>query len=149
MFANVEPEIRGAFISAAWAPTAFMLLKRGVLTKMIEAYPDLAYLGRRDRTTGESPVRYDLFQPMRDSEGYMIEEDLSFCARWRAIGGEIWLDGQGLLSHSMRVTKQCTTPLGEELISRVYGPQTPGPPPCTAGMYCGSDGPKDNQAAGI
>jgi hypothetical protein len=119
LFADQEPEIRGAFISAAWAPTAFLLLKRSVITTMIEAYPDLAYFGRPNAETGEKPVRYDLFQPMRNPAGFMLEEDLSFCARWRAIGGRIWLDGEGILTHSIRSLKYCTTPPGPELLKHV------------------------------
>ena len=32
--------------------------------------------------------------------GIYLSEDYAFCRRWRDLGGEIWLDAQGSLTHS-------------------------------------------------
>jgi hypothetical protein len=38
---------------------------------------------------------------MIDQEtGVYLSEDYAFCKRWRALGGEIWLDLQSKLNHS-------------------------------------------------
>ncbi len=31
---------------------------------------------------------------------HYLSEDYTFCRRWRALGGEIWLDTQGALVHT-------------------------------------------------
>jgi hypothetical protein len=78
-----------------------------------------------------------LFQPIRKPDGHTIEEDLSFCAWWRAIGGEIWLDGKGLMSHSARETRKTTRTPYEMLMQdrlkwqserRGHGPSAGSPP---------------------
>lgn len=104
------PEVRDGFISVQWVGAGFMLLKRGTVEKMRSQYQDLRYLGRPNATTGVRRVHYNLFEPMRDTNGGMLEEDLSFCVRWRNMGGTIWADGDGRLSHSMRVLKTCAEP---------------------------------------
>jgi hypothetical protein len=44
---------------------------------------------------------YALFDCMIDPEtGVYLSEDYAFCRRWRAIGGEIWLDLESKLTHT-------------------------------------------------
>jgi hypothetical protein len=41
-----------------------------------------------------------LFDCVIDREtGHYLSEDYTFCQRWRAIGGRIWLDPTGMLVH--------------------------------------------------
>lgn len=78
---------------------AFVMLKRSVIERMIEAYPELRY------NTNER-AQYALFLDMidkRDGEfGERLSEDFSFCRRWRDIGGEIWVDPNANLTHAGR-----------------------------------------------
>ena len=47
-----------------------------------------------------SPHRFALFDTMIDAlTGEYLSEDYAFCKRWRAIGGEIWVDLQSKLTH--------------------------------------------------
>jgi hypothetical protein len=78
---------------------AFVLLKASVIEKMCEAYPELRY------NAGENN-EYALFLDMIDKDdgefGERLSEDLSFCRRWRAIGGQIWLDPRSSIVHAGR-----------------------------------------------
>jgi hypothetical protein len=81
---------------------AFVLLERGVVDKMCAAYPGLRY-----NTKGEP--EYALFFDMIDKSdtekgefGERLSEDFAFCRRWRAIGGEIWVDPRASLTHAGR-----------------------------------------------
>jgi hypothetical protein len=40
-----------------------------------------------------------LFNCFVDETGNYLSEDFSFCRRWTAIGGEIWIDLQSRLTH--------------------------------------------------
>lgn len=81
---------------------AFVMLTMGAIEKMCAAYPELRY------NAGDN-IEYGLFVDMIDKTdtsngpyGERLSEDLSFCRRWRAIGGEIWLDAQTALIHAGR-----------------------------------------------
>jgi hypothetical protein len=88
------------FLRAEYGATGFMLIARGVLARMAEAYPALRYGG--DHTMrpggGATRARYAFFDTMI-SDGQSLPEDYSFCKRWRQIGGEIWIDLESRLAH--------------------------------------------------
>jgi hypothetical protein len=93
---------RGRFASAIYCGTGFMLIKRRVIERMIEAYPSTAYQSHHFHWAGlESQRSYALFDCIidPDSKEY-LSEDFGFCHRWRAIGGKIWLDIEGVLAHT-------------------------------------------------
>jgi hypothetical protein len=95
------------FAPAVYAPTGFMLIKRGVFERMKTAYPELKF--RRSHFRAERANREDLpesdnqyafFDCMIDPEtGVYLSEDYTFCNRWRRIGGEIWVDMKSRLTH--------------------------------------------------
>ena len=89
------------FGTAEFAGTGFMLIKRGALEKMIGAYPHLKYEAAHDRAQpNRSENQYAFFDGMIDPEsGHYLSEDYTFCRRWRAIGGEVWLDTRSKLMH--------------------------------------------------
>jgi hypothetical protein len=81
---------------------AFVMLKVEAIRRMCAAYPELRY------NAGEHE-EYALFLDMIDKTdtgpgpyGERLPEDFSFCRRWRAIGGEIWLDHQSAIIHAGR-----------------------------------------------
>ncbi|NHO31209.1 hypothetical protein [Acetobacter fallax] len=97
----------GALVKAAYAGTGFMLISRNAVSQMIQAYPETRY-SRIDAPVGQdesAPVAeteaYALFDCMIDPETKTyLSEDFAFCRRWRAIGGEVWLDPSLVLTHT-------------------------------------------------
>lgn len=67
--------------------TGFMLIKREVILKMQDNYPELKYkIGRRE--IGLECYGYALFDCIIYKEEY-LSEDYVFCKRWTDIGGKI------------------------------------------------------------
>ncbi len=92
----------GDFITARHAGTGFMLLRRDALERMVQAYPETRYRGIDAYQPGaaEGTPCHALFDCMISPEsGQYISEDWTFCHRWRAIGGKVWLDTRGSLTH--------------------------------------------------
>lgn len=90
------------FVTAEYAGTGFMMLRRAALARMMAAYPELHFTAAHDRATQDpSPYQFALFDCMIEPETrHYLSEDYTFCRRWRAQGGEIWLDTQGALIHT-------------------------------------------------
>ena len=97
-----ELERRGPFATGVYCATGFMMMKRRVVERLIEAYPQCAYGSDHVYVAGKSPMQYyALFECMVDpvTREY-LSEDFGFCRLWRAIGGKIWLDVEGALTHT-------------------------------------------------
>lgn len=96
-----EREERDGFVTAEYAGTGFMLIKRDALERMQAAYPETRYSAAHDRATpNESQNLYALFDCLIAPEtGEYLSEDYTFCRRWRALGGEVWLDTRSELIH--------------------------------------------------
>lgn len=80
--------------------TGFMMIKRKAIDKMIQAYPELKY--NNDLNTGPElqDFFYAFFDTMLDpKDKRYLSEDYTFCRRWQAIGGDIWLDPSISLNH--------------------------------------------------
>jgi hypothetical protein len=94
---------REGFATAIYAGTGFMLIARSAVARMIGAYPQTRYaaIHAYPLPAQPPPARHALFDCLIDPEnGTYLSEDYAFCRRWRDIGGEIWLDTEGRLSHS-------------------------------------------------
>lgn len=91
----------GPFVTAEYAGTGFMMIRRGAVLRMAEAYPQTRYRAvHTSARPSNSPNQFALFDCMIDPEtGDYLSEDYTFCNRWRALGGEIWLDTEGELMH--------------------------------------------------
>ena len=91
-------EQQGDLIEVGTLGTGFMLIKRSVFEKMIQAgatpYGD--DIGLSDI---ENNNQYDFFNCTIDSNGRYLTEDWSFCRKWRELGGEIWADTTVALAH--------------------------------------------------
>jgi len=96
-----ELESRDGFVTGLFPGTCFMLVKRAVLRRMIEAFPETRYTAAHTQPVpSSSPNQYALFDCMIDPDtGHYLSEDYAFCRRWRSIGGRLWLDTQGELTH--------------------------------------------------
>jgi hypothetical protein len=97
-----ELERRGPFATGVYCATGFMMMKRRVVERLIEAYPQCAYTSDHVYVANKSQMQYyALFECTIDplTKEY-LSEDFGFCRMWRAIGGKIWLDVEGALTHT-------------------------------------------------
>jgi len=95
-------------IEMAWLSSGCWCLKRSVVTKMIEAYPELTYDGD-DTAAGNKvyglyiPMLYDIkeneFPEVKTPFKKYLSEDWSFNQRWRDIGGKVYADTSIALKH--------------------------------------------------
>lgn len=79
------------------APTGFMMIKREVILKLIEAYPETLYQSDHPQTY-EEPI-HALFDCIIDQHRY-LSEDYTFCRRWQKIGGKVHLYVPAELTHT-------------------------------------------------
>jgi hypothetical protein len=91
-----EEHSKDRFVPAEMVGDGFMLLTRRAIERMIAAYPELRY---EQDCTAAGPASYALFNPMIVGARY-LSEDWAFCHRWRALGGTIWVDTEGRMSHT-------------------------------------------------
>jgi hypothetical protein len=95
-----ELERDGSFATGIYCGGGFMLIKRSVIERMIEAYPESRYKGANAYSNAKGDDNYALFDCMIDPESKTyVSEDFGFCQKWRNIGGKIWLDTEGKLTH--------------------------------------------------
>ncbi len=95
-----EREREGRFATAIYCGGGFMLLKRQVIERMIAAYPESRYNSVHAYSNAKTAESYALFDCMIDKDtGAYVSEDFGFCQKWRDIGGRIWLDTEGKLTH--------------------------------------------------
>jgi hypothetical protein len=88
-----EPHIeRDGFYRANRTGTGLMLIKREVFETLKQAYPDLyrPAAGTYYEFQGLANV-LQCFDPSYDENGVSVGEDVSFCRRWQATGGELWV----------------------------------------------------------
>jgi hypothetical protein len=77
-----------------------LLIKRQTIERMIAAYPESRYNKVHAYSNAKAEDNYALFECMIDAETKSyISEDYGFCQKWRDIGGKIWLDTEGKLTH--------------------------------------------------
>lgn len=73
--------------------SAFCLISKSLAQRMADAYPELAFKG----LTGE--LDYAVYMPCVMNQKYYAE-DFAFCARWRAIGGRLFICPDVKLKHT-------------------------------------------------
>jgi hypothetical protein len=102
-------------VRATRVATAFMLIRRDVVTSMIAAHPEWKYFDKRcDKTV---PALFDF---KLTEEGYM-GEDFLFCDRARELGFEVWVDPTIALGH-MGV-QEYTGRFGEDVLYPMIDPK--------------------------
>tara|TARA_R100001015_G_C4589322_1_gene144973 strand:+ start:95 stop:958 length:864 start_codon:yes stop_codon:yes gene_type:complete len=84
------------------APTGCMLIKRGVIEKLIKKHPELE-IYQPTVINGKEIKKenfYNLFDTLHDTETKRyFGEDFGFCQRWTDIGGEVYLYIMDHISH--------------------------------------------------
>jgi uncharacterized protein YerC len=105
---NLDPssstlQIVNNLIKVKYAGTGFMMIKRTVLEKMAEEYPETKYVNDVPgyETKENKECFYALFDTIIDPESKRyLSEDFTFCDRWTKIGGEIYADINIELGHT-------------------------------------------------
>ncbi len=88
-------------LPARYAGTGFLLIARTALEKLIAAYPETRCRHNHVAARTEAEEAWALFDCLIDrNTGDYLSEDFAFCARFRAIGGELWLDPSIRLTHA-------------------------------------------------
>lgn len=90
----------GPLLEVATSGNGFMLIKREVIEKLIEAMPETKYRDSINYGAQFEPYMYALFDTMIDKHGHYLSEDWTFCARVRdKLGLAIWVDTEIKLDH--------------------------------------------------
>lgn len=115
-----NPKRDGSLLQVKHVGTGFMCIKRNVIFKMFESYPELKY--QTDVGLGKQydPYTYALFDTLIDPETKdYLSEDYTFCDRWTKLGGEIWADTSIVLDHTGHYKFQGRGLTEQELIMSV------------------------------
>jgi hypothetical protein len=82
------------------AGTGFMCIKKSVIQRMFEAHPELKYVNDINVDAKYEKHMYALFDTIIDPDSRRyLSEDYTFCRRWQALGGDVWLDPRTALNH--------------------------------------------------
>ncbi len=96
--ANGIPEVdkETGLIRAQKVPTGFMKIKREVFDRIRKGLPENWYW----EGSGSDSVRriYNYFGHLT-IDHVAFGEDISFCKRWEAVGGELWVEPRCTISH--------------------------------------------------
>ncbi len=82
-------------LSAEWVMAGFLRIKRSCLEKMAGAYKDLAYQDPNADPVNPGRIYTPFFELKLGKGG----EDMTFCRRWKAIGGEVWVEPRITFGH--------------------------------------------------
>lgn len=98
---NLKPTVtvQGDIYTVDTMGTGFLLFKRHVYEKLINAHPETKYVDDIGLGKQYEPMMYSIFDTIIDEKGHYLSEDWTFCRRWQAIGGEIWAHSKTLLNH--------------------------------------------------
>lgn len=98
---NLQPQtkIQGDIFTVDTMGTGFLMFKRDVYKKLIQAHPETKYVDDVGLGKQYEPMMYAIFDVAIDHKGHYLSEDWQFCRRWAALGGEIWAHGKVLLNH--------------------------------------------------
>lgn len=92
---NKFTERRGEFMKLAGIGMGVCLIKREVVTAMLEKFPELSdsrleYHSARNLLKNRIIRAFDPFDNPDDKTHGRMSEDLAFCCRWRMCGGDVW-----------------------------------------------------------
>lgn len=91
---TLDRRIHDGFVRTAYAGTGMMLVARHVFETLEKEHPELRYADDEDRP------RVALFDTLiHPRTRRYLSEDYAFCHRWRATGGEVWLDAEARIGH--------------------------------------------------
>lgn len=79
------------------APTGFLCIAREVFVQLMATHEDRAFMGRTV-AEGSAPY-YPLFE-RGVFDGKRRSGDYAFCAKWRALGGKVYVDPEMVFTHT-------------------------------------------------
>lgn len=97
-------------IEMLWLSSGCWMIKRSVIEKMVEAYPELTYVGD-DNVAGKPihglciPAIFEVESNGKKFKKY-LSEDWAFAHRWKQIGGKIHADTSIVLRHLGKIPYQ-------------------------------------------
>jgi len=95
---TIDRRVRDGFVRVPYAGTAFMLIERRVFEAIAKQHPELRYVD--DEAPPGEQERFAFFDTLiHPASGRYLSEDFAFCHRWRACGGEVWIDTEPRLGH--------------------------------------------------
>jgi hypothetical protein len=97
---NQQTKIQGPLFTVDTAATGFLMFKRNVYERLIEAYPQSKYVDDVGLGKQYEPMMYAIFDCEIDEKGHYLSEDWNFCRRAKRLGYDIWADGRVLLNHT-------------------------------------------------
>jgi hypothetical protein len=90
----------GPLMEVSTSGTGFMLIKREVITQLIEKMPETKYKDSLNLGAQYEPHMYALFDTLVDEHGHYLSEDWTFCKRVREkLSMPIWVDTEIKLDH--------------------------------------------------
>lgn len=97
-FKYPSTRIENGFVEVLDGPTGFMCIKRSVIEKMYEKYPELNCVN--DHQNRDLEEYCAVFDCMIDPHTRRyLSEDYAFCRRWQLMGGQIYCDVLTVLGH--------------------------------------------------
>jgi len=104
---NKSVKMHGDLVKVKDAGTGFMMIRREVIEEMIDAYKEeVSFVTDSKKLHEDGTVSYvqtesyALFDTIIEPETRRyLSEDYTFCRRWQALGGKIWLDTKIVLNH--------------------------------------------------
>jgi len=102
---STTTERRGNFMLVEGVGMGCTLIKREVITKMIEKFPELVDKRLALHPAGETLKQAGtdrllrFFEKLDLPERGLVSEDLSFCLRWQQCGGQTWASVGHRMSH--------------------------------------------------
>jgi len=93
-------KIQGPLYTVDTAATGFLMFKREVYEKLIEAHPNTKYVDDVGLGKQFEPYMYAIFDCYIDEQGHYLSEDWAFCRRASKLGYDIWCDSRVLLDHT-------------------------------------------------
>ena len=93
-------EYEKGLLKVSGVGTGFLLVRREVFLDLMKAHPELQVKDVPEIAGERHPKHYyTLYQTVLDEHGRYVGEDLTFCNRYRAIGGEVFVDPYPDLVH--------------------------------------------------
>jgi hypothetical protein len=95
-----QTKIQGPLYTVDTAATGFLMFKRNVYEKLIEAHPNTKYVDDVGLGKQYEPFMFAIFDCYIDEAGHYLSEDWAFCRRASKLGYDIWCDSRVLLDHT-------------------------------------------------
>lgn len=101
-FHGTEARLQGGTLQCDEIGTGFTLVKRHVFERMMKEFPERKLEPSDLELVKHGPhvkeYYYAFYAPTLEGHSF-VGEDLAFCRLWSSIGGEVWCDPSGCISH--------------------------------------------------